>query len=196
MKKIATLLMMSILVIFTSCDEDEVKSRYLSGEWTGKMGMYYTYEYLDGYVESFNAAYTDIVFYPEREYATYGWGKEVDYYNYGPCIKQYYYFDWEVRNGIIYLDYPSDPSLSVAITDYRINNDRFKGYLGNVKFSLHKLVDFYGWDEYSGYYYYYDRPGWNPYYYAKSRDGKVDQSRTEEFDPERVRKGCRFMEAN
>lgn len=188
--------MMAVLVICTSCDEDEVKSRYLSGEWTGNMGMYYSYTYLDGYVESFDASYTDIVFYPEREYATYGWGKEIDFYNYGPYTSQYYYFDWEIRNGIIYLEYPAAPELDVAITDYRINNDRFKGFIGNVKFSLHKLVDFYGWDSYTGTYVYVARSGWNPYYYAKGRDGKVNKSAVEELDPQRVRKGCRLMEAN
>lgn len=200
MKKIySTLTMMMValttLTAFTSCDDDIDQAMALSGEWTGDFGMYYEIEdpYTGRWI-SFDASQTDLVFYPEYEYATYGTGKQIDYYRYGPYKYQYYYFNWRVRNGIVYMEYPYDPGLNVAINDYRMSSTRFTGWIGDVKFSLYKMRDFYNWGDYYGDYGYGWNDGWywDDYYYSKGRDGK----RSVEPDTSNlnIRRGNRFME--
>ena len=146
-------LMASLLVLCTSCmDDDTRESMDLSGQWTGDFGMYYNYEYR-GKVYTFDSYDTDIVFYPDYNYATHGYGYEVDYYEYGPYEKMSLRFNWEINRGIIYLDYPGYSEYSTQIRDYYLTDEHFTGYFVNStgRFSLRKLTDYYDWGYYAGY---------------------------------------------
>ena len=197
MKRFSSKIMMMAVallsvVTFTSCDEDVDEAMILSGEWSGDFGMYYDYrDERTGRWYTFEADYTNLVLYPHHEYATYGTGKQIDYYSYGPYAYQYYYFDWEVRNGVIYFDYPYDPNLNMAIREYRLSSNVFSGWVGDVHFELYKLRDFY-WGDYGGYYGYGWSDGWygDGYYYSKTRGSGEDMK----VDEQNIRRGNRFME--
>jgi len=174
--KYTSLLLLLAAGIFASCDSDTHRAVILSGEWRGDFGMFYEYQYYNprfdrDVVERFDSYDTYIVFYPDYNYASHGWGKQVDYYNAGPYTHQYYRFEWAIERGVIKLFYPSDPELSTNIVDYRLSNDMFTGYFTNSidPFHLNKLSSFYDWNVYYGDYIYYDRPEWYDSYYAKSR---------------------------
>lgn len=162
---------------FTSCDDDVTKSIVISGEWRGDFGMYYTYWY-DNEELTFDSYDTYIEFIPAYDYATYGYGKQVDYYDYGPYEYQYYYFDWEIQKGVIYLTYRNDHNLGTQIHDYHLNNDVFSGLCEGAtsRFKLYKLTDYYDWSEYDGYYSCYDRDlWWNEYPYFKSATRSAEE---------------------
>jgi hypothetical protein len=199
MKKFySNLMMMAValfsVVTFTSCDEDIDEAMILSGEWSGDFGMYYEAQHpRTGRWYAFDAEYTNLKFYQYDEYSTRGYGKQVDFYREGPYAYQYYDFYWEVRNGIIYLDYPYDPELNVAIRDYRLNYSKFSGWIGDVHFELYKLRDFY-WDSYDGYYGcgWSDGWYWDDFYYSKTRG--VENPESVDMDELNIRRGNRFME--
>ncbi len=203
MKKINLLNMLLTAIIgvamFTSCeDSDTMQSMALSGQWRGDFGMFYEYEYHGRYY-TFDADYTDIVFYPDYDYASHGWGKQVDYYYDGPYEYQYYRFYWTIDQGIVYLRYPSDPTLSAVISEYRMNNDRFSGWFegSTASFSLYKIADYYDWTPYVDVYGYGLNNGWHPAYYVDSRAAETD-SLTVPFDASEgrvVRRGNRFTMA-
>lgn len=152
-------------IALSSCDEDLSRAMTLSGEWRGDFGMFYEYEY-HGRVFRFDSYDTRIVFYPSYDYATHGYGKQVDYYSQGPYVYQYYYFNWYIDRGDLVLDYPYDHDLNAVIHDYHMSGVRFYGYFGNsdTKFSLYKTADYYDWGAYSGNYYYDPRGDWYGYY--------------------------------
>ena len=177
MKKAFTILnfiaLLGLCVTFTSCehDEDVHESMVISGQWTGDWGMFYI---IGSY--SFYSYKTDIVFYPTYDYATYGYGYQVDWYNYGPYERLSYRFYWEVRNGIIYIDYPYSPNYSVTIYDYRLTNNRFTGYFdtGTEPFMLRKITDYYDWHYYYDWDYHYWYSGWD--YYSNTRSAADSDS--------------------
>ena len=74
MKKAFTLFnivaLLGLCSIFTACetDEDVEESMVLTGQWQGNWGMYYDYEYR-GKIFTFDSYDTDIVFYPDYDYA-------------------------------------------------------------------------------------------------------------------------------
>ena len=154
-------LMMAAMLSLSSCnmmwdveeDMDVHQSIKFAGQWTGDFGMYYTYR-MGGRLYTFDSYDTDIVFYPEYDGATWGYGKQVDYYEHGPYTHIYNRFDWEIRSGVIYLQYYSDPSLDCAIYDYSMTHDRFQGRFGNSndRFYLTKRADYYDWSIYRDYY--------------------------------------------
>lgn len=162
-------IMMVAMLSLSSCgmvigweeDMDVHQSIKFAGQWTGDFGMYYTYR-MGGRLYTFDSYDTDIVFYPEYDGATWGYGKQVDYYEHGPYTHIYNRFDWEIRSGVIYLQYYSDPSLDCAIYDYSMTHDRFQGRFGNSndRFYLTKIADYYDWSIYRDYYYYYPNGGW------------------------------------
>ena len=94
---------------FSSCNsDDENEARVLAGEWEGDWGMWYEDE--DGYI--FDADYTYIKLVPDHSNATHGVGYQEDYYSWDTSgrVRSYYRylwykFDWEIKNGIIYLYY-------------------------------------------------------------------------------------------
>ena len=184
---LAALLLLGLATL-TSCDEDREEARILSGEWTGNFGMYY-YDALTDITHW--ASYTDIRFIPNGSYSRRGTGEEIDYFSW-PCPVRYqsFYFRWEIRNGVIYLDYPYNADLNVSIYDYRLDYDYFSGYFGdsNEYFRLVKLSGYYDWNLYDnrtwyGYGYY------DPYYYAKGREGVADSEQQPLTDPKYFRFG-------
>ena len=182
-----TAALVSVMLFNTSCQEleDYNQSITLSGQWTGDFGMYYDYEYR-GHLLTFDSYDTDIVFYPEFGGATYGYGKQVDFYKQGPYTHIYHYFDWDISRGIVRLRYKSEPSLNCDIYDYRMTSSRFTGYFGgsNSSFSLVKIADYYNWAVYDGWYYCYDRDYWYDGYpfYAKSNVAASDSTTVDHTD--------------
>ncbi len=151
---------------------DVNQSIKFAGQWTGDFGMYYNYRYA-GRVYTFDSYDTDIVFYPEYDGATYGWGKQVDYYEYGPYSYIYNRFDWEILHGTIYIKYHVDNGMDCAIYDYVMTRDHFSGRFGNSydKFYLTKIADYYDWGAYFDNYYLYPNDGWywTPLYSKETR---------------------------
>lgn len=159
------------LVAFTSCDynndpfrgddynrgytnqgfsQDRNESMTLSGQWTGNYGMFYTYTQY-GYSTTYDSYKSDVIFNPDYSGATRGWGREVDWYNHGPYSVIQHKFYWEVRNGIVYLSYPSDSRLNCSIRDYCMTDYKFTGYFSNgySRFTMSKISDYYDWSCYT-----------------------------------------------
>lgn len=152
------------VMLFSSCQymEDVNQSMVLSGEWRGDFGMYYTYVDRYGHEYTFDSYNTYITFYPEYDYATYGWGKQIDYYEDGPYEYQYYEFSWSVDNGVLTMRYDYDHNLDTRINDYHMTNDYFTGTFANsdTGFRLYKITDYYDWTPYVNAYGYGYRNEW------------------------------------
>lgn len=163
-------LMACMIMSLSSCnviwdpigDPDVNQSIKFAGQWTGDFGMYYSYRYM-GRTYTFDSYDTDIVFYPEFDGATYGWGKQVDYYEKGPYTHIYNRFDWEILQGVVYIKYYSDNGMDCAIYDYVMTNNRFSGRFGNStdRFYLTKIADYYDWSIYLDYYFLFPNTGWH-----------------------------------
>lgn len=200
MKKFINYISLMLLAVssmaFVSCDEDVQRSITLSGQWNGDFGMYYIYTTNRGREIKFDSYDTDIVFYPDYDYATHGWGKQVDWYEEGPYEKMFYHFKWSIKDRILYLEYPHNPELNTAIYDYKMREDYFTGYFENssTKFRLHKISDYYSWDDYeSDWYYGYERD-WDDGYFRSSpitRSVEVEDS-AEDNGGEVIMRGNRF----
>lgn len=182
---IAIILMMSAFA-FTSCVdmEDTSQSMVLSGEWRGDFGMYYTYVDGRGRHYTFDSYDTRLTFIPAYAHALHGRGTQVDYYEYGPYVYQYYKFSWSVNNGNIYLTYDYDHELDTRISNYRMTNDYFSGTFASsgTSFRLYKIADYYNWTPYVNIYGYDSRDYWYdnyPYYAPYSRsNGEESQDST------------------
>lgn len=180
MKKTFTLFnlvaLLSLCMVFTACepDPDTEESMVLSGQWRGDWGMYYVYQYpRSGREETYKSYDTDIVFYPDYDYATHGYGYQVDWYAEGPYERLSFRFTWSIVNGVVNVQYPGYPEYDTFIRDYHLDNDRFTGYLGDSAwmFSLGKIADYYDWSYYYSYgdYHYWNNSAWSYDYYAKTR---------------------------
>ncbi len=142
---------------------DRGRARVVSGEWQGDFGMFYAVvNPITGQSVQFDSRNSYVLFQPNYYGASAGWGKQIDFYENGPLSRRYHRFYWEVRNGVLYLSYPSDHKLDVAIYDYYLSNSLFTGRAGdsNFRFSLRNL-SFTGWNTYSGDYYDYDNVAWS-----------------------------------
>lgn len=189
------------MTTFTSCmDRDTVTSANLSGEWEGDFGMYYVVSDRWGRDYRYDSYCTYLSFTPVYSLANHGTGKQVDYYYSGPYERQYYSFDWQVRDGNIYLYYPYDPQLDCCIYKYSMTSSRFSGRLGcnGTDFHLRKLSDFYDWTACDGNYGCWSRNDWC---YAPTRamaaDGTPEADAPEastmpELDMTTLRRGSRF----
>lgn len=163
-------------LLLTNCNSDIRESRTLSGEWQGYWGMYYEYEYR-GRIYVFDSYASDVVFYPNHEYATYGDGYQVDWYRTGPYSRISLHFLWEIRNGRIFMSYPGNHMYDAEIYDYFLNDYEFYGFFGNSneRFDMIKLVS-YNWTPYYQYDYHYwtydswSWNGYNGYYYTRSAE--------------------------
>lgn len=121
---------------------DRGRANVIAGEWQGDFGMFYTA--VNPYTNratQFDATNTYILFQSDYYNARSGSGKQIDFYNYGPLRQRYHRFVWEVRSGVLYLNYPGEPALNVAIYDYSLSNNYFSGYAGDsrFRFNLRKL---------------------------------------------------------
>jgi len=171
-KKLFSLLLCFLALGLNGCDEDVERASYLTGEWTGDMGMYFS----DGRYD-YRADYTDIRFLSDGVLSTHGDGEQIDFFD-RPCPIRYqsFYFRWRVRDGRIYLEYPYDSQLNTVIVDYGMQNGHFYGYIENEHFSLVKLVDYDDWYLYDDDYYGY---GYYDSYYAKGRGERSSAQRTD-----------------
>lgn len=120
-QKLASCILIVILALtFHSCEDDEI-AQQLDGIWEGEVASTY---FSHRFGERTEYQYVDIEFYADPYRYAKGTGIEYDYYG-----NSYYYsecsFSFEVRNGIIYLDYQD--GTSVAIRNYRLNGSRFSG---------------------------------------------------------------------
>lgn len=120
-RNIATYVMVALMALtFNSCEDDEI-AQTLDGIWEGEVATEY-FSYRHGVQTEYQAV--DIEFYTDPYRYARGTGIEYDYYRSG-----YWYtasnFDFEVRNGVIYLDY--DDGSYVAIRNYRLSDNRFRG---------------------------------------------------------------------
>lgn len=113
-------------ISFTSCTSDDIDQAYnINGIWQGSIqGNYYG----DRYNES-GSWDTEIQFVQDGDFSRGGYGTEVDYsYDTGRTMRSD--FDWEVRNGEIYMDY--DDGYRIIIHDYDLytsgSSMRFRGY--------------------------------------------------------------------
>lgn len=176
------------LVLNPEDDMDVNQSIKFAGQWTGDFGMYYNYRYM-GRTYTFDSYDTDIVFYPDFDGATHGWGKQVDYYEYGPYTHIYNRFDWEIRRGVVYLSYYNDSSLDCAIYDYVMTRDRFSGRFGNssAKFYLSKIADYYDWSIYTDYYFFFPNGGWH---WAPMQAAQADAEATDSLSATQSRCGA------
>lgn len=131
---------------------DRSRAYTISGEWQGNFGMYYLQQNpLTGEYVQFNAATSYVLFQSDYYGARTGWGKQIDYYNYGPIAYRYHRFYWEVRNGVLYLTYPSDHNLDVAIYDYYLSQYRFTGRTGTSGFTFNlRSLSFNEWGSFTG----------------------------------------------
>ena len=172
----STIALLSMCVSFTSCmDEDTERSMALSGQWTGDWGMYYDYQDYYGRVYRCYSYRTDIVFYPDYDYATHGYGYQVDWYGRDSYYEKLSFrFVWSIRNGIVDIYYPGYHEYDTFIRDYSLSNNYFRGYLGNsnTSFRLSKIWDYYNWSYYYGYDYY----PWEWGYYGKTRTDSGEEA--------------------
>lgn len=199
MKKylIAALCFTTSLCTLTSCyDDDELQGMALSGCWDGDFGMCYDYKYNGRYYTEYADA-TDIQFYPYNNSYDEGYGYQVDYYRHGPWDEVYHSFTWEIRNGIIYLDYckSGEEDLTTYLRDYEMTDHYLAGYFGNTstRFKLYKYESYINWSSYYnvygdyrsgagyGYHDYYD---WDDDYYARTRSGESDAQQADADDAE------------
>lgn len=182
---------------FTSCyhDDDIDTSMVLSGDWYGNFGMYYEWQDRHGEIFVYDSYDTDISFYPDYDYATHGYGYQVDYYKHGPYKKIYHSFDWKVINERIYLYYHHDTEYNTVIRDYRMTRYYFTGYFsnGSEPFELEKYGEYYDWNPY-----WHDYPdGWGYYtfdgWYGQTRAaGEATDSISNENEGTIIRFGNRF----
>lgn len=121
-RKFASYLMMVMMAFaVTSCNEDDDIAYTLDGIWEGEVATEY-FNYRWGYQTEYQ--YVDIEFFADPYRYARGTGVERDY---SPSGRRYVecFFDFEVHNGVIYIDY--DDGSSVAIYNYRLSNNHFYG---------------------------------------------------------------------
>ena len=144
-------------------NDDRGRAQTISGEWQGDFGMFYAVvNPLTGKSVQFDSRNSYVLFQPNYYGARSGWGKQIDFYEYGPLSRRYHRFYWEIRNGEIYLTYPSDHALDVRIYDYYLSNSTFRGRAGNSNFRFNLgSLSFSGWSAYSGDFFDYDNSAWS-----------------------------------
>ena len=175
MKKIYNLLMMAMMAAatctMTSCDEDIDIANSLEGTWTGTMFVYTDYRGTSYYATS-----TEITFEGDPFRWTRGTGYWVDYYSGAPWDYVANHISWRVDNGNITVYFHEDGT-SVVISNYRLNDSRFSGYIADgdndVRFNLTHIASP-NWNNYS----YWGYDGWydDGYYWSRGTRAAADDS--------------------
>ena len=175
MKKLFyNILTMAVIAIaavsFSSCEDAEI-AYTLEGTWRGDMYISSSYG-----GRSYNSTYTEITFVGDPYTLASGTGYWVDYYSNAPWDYVANHIEWEVRNRTIYI-YFIEEDTSVRISDYRLNDNRFSGWLydngNNVEFNLiHTSSP--NWSSYN--YWGYDDWYYNGYYYSRTRGDNPSDS--------------------
>ena len=174
MKKLYTMMMLAMMglmtVSLTSCEDEEI-ARTLEGTWKGN--MYISSEWDGRY---YDATYTEITFLKDPYTYSSGSGYWVDYYSNAPWDYVANHINWRVDYGTIYIHFLEEDT-SMEIRDYRLNCDRFSGYIydhGNdVSFELYNVSRPY----YDNYRWGYD--SWDyGYYWSRTRGADADSTAT------------------
>ena len=174
MKKLYTLMMMAMMgmmvVSLTSCEDEQI-AYTLEGTWKGN--MYISSEWDGRY---YNSTSTEITFLKDPYTYSSGTGYWVDYYSGAPWDYVANHINWEVNNRVIYVHFVEEGT-SLQIRDYRLNSNRFSGYIfdhgTDVEFELYNVSR----PNYNSYRWGYD--GWNSYY-GWTRGESADSSKTVE----------------
>ena len=150
--------MAATMLSLTSCDDDKI-ARSLDGVWEGKISTAYF-----NYRGSGNSQYVDIQFYTDPSQYAKGTGTERDYSTitetYTECD-----FDFEVRNGRIYL-YSAD-GVDVVIRNYELHDGRFSGEFLDRNGNLLATFDLYRVENWR-----HLRSGYNYRYTASENKGE------------------------
>ena len=158
MKKTALFLVTMMAMVCTSCvNDDYFINRDISGFWEGEVRS----EYFDWRWGETVYQYQSVEFEFVRDNSYGGHGWEIDYDRHGWKTDQIY-FDYEVVDGIIFIDY--EYGKDVAIDNYSISRDgrlfegsfyewrsgRYREYIGKwlADFRLQKIG---GWRSSNGY---------------------------------------------
>lgn len=173
MKKLYTLFTAMIIglgtMMMTSCDEDQMIGMNLEGTWVGNM---YIVREWSGH--SYKATESEITFTSDPFRNTKGSGYWIDYYS--DCSWDYVanHIRWDVSGRTLHVYFVED-RYDIYITDFRVNNHRFQGWIDSdngesLKFDLVKVYDdSRNWGDYNwGYYDYYD-------YYGYSRSAATSE---------------------
>ncbi len=127
--RIMMMVMAFAALSLTACDDDDVDQAYdMNGIWQGTIeGGFYDYRF--GTAAGWD---TEIQFVQRGDFSRGGEGLERDYsVRTGRVVTSY--FDWEVRNGKILMEY--EDGLRVIIRDYELysgrSGARFRGYFEN-----------------------------------------------------------------
>lgn len=165
----------------TSCEDDEI-ARTLDGIWEGEVATSY-FNYRWGRTTEYQ--YVDIEFNVDPYRYAKGTGVEYDYYDGSGRYYTRVYFDFEVRNGCIYLYYEDGADVYIA-SGYTLTDNRFSGVFCDCKTGNRLAAfDFYrqrNWrhDRYGDYYYrddyYYDYYTGSP---AAADSVKYEKNKTE-----------------
>ena len=164
----ALMAMMSFTVVGCYYDDDDEIARTLEGTWEGNM---YTSYYNDYDGRYYDASYTEICFSRDPYRYSQGTGYWIDYYDDYYWGGRYNYLashiNWEVRGRTISVYFVEDDEW-VDIYDYRLDADRFTGYIDlyngtRQRFSLRYVAS----------------PDWNSYYWGRdyyywSNEGGMD----------------------
>lgn len=172
-KYIYNILTMAIIAIaavsFVSCEDAEI-AYTLEGTWRGDMYISTSYG-----GRSYNSTYTVITFEGDPYTLASGYGKWVDYYSDAPWDYIANHIEWKVNNRVIYI-YFVEEKITLSISDYRLNDNRFVGTLYDhghyVDFDLvHTSSP--NWSSYNrwGYSSWYD-----DYYYSRTRGEDASDS--------------------
>lgn len=151
-KHYATLFLLLAVSIFSlpSCTSSDMDQAYdLSGYWQGTIdGNYYSNRY-----HTTSSYDTEIQFVQNGTFSTGGTGIERDYNRYG--LVNECGFDWEVRNGRIYMEYYD--GYRIVIRDYELysigNSQKFRGifelYETGEQLATFNLIKISGWSSWA-----------------------------------------------
>lgn len=121
----------------------------ISGQWEGYLGKYYR----DTNGVTHNSYRSSIVFYPDYDRSTHGYGYQEDWYTDGEYQQIFYKFTWEQNNDNkkLYLHYEYHPELNTIIREYNLNKNHFTGYFNNsnIQFDLNTSWKDYKWGDYA-----------------------------------------------
>ena len=117
-----TMVMMTLVMAMTmtSCDEDVDQAYDLNGTWEGWIRTTRMSDRFNNYTEDWE---TTIIFEQDGDFSRGGYGIEYDYSPRGN--RHVNEFEWQVRNGRIYIYY--DDGTDIVIDHYSQTSNRFSG---------------------------------------------------------------------
>ena len=150
-------------------DNDNDYHNIIDNVYKGDFGMYYDYVDDNGRQYTFVSNYTIIRFDGDHNVIEndiiQGTGIQIDYYGQGPYIYQYYKFNWEINNNILYIRYHYNSLLNTEINNLRINTYISGTFFNtNTQFRLSLYTDNFDWLPFVNIYGYEERENWKENY--------------------------------